>query len=136
MLIVVDVNIVISALTAGNIADLILSEKLELISPELLFVELRKHKEEIKQKSLFSEQEFERVTSILEAKIKIIPLEEFAHLISQAEQLLGKHVKDSPYVALALKYKCPIWSYEKLFKKLGSVECLITQEVAERIKQI
>ena len=37
MLLVIDANIVFSALVAGNLTDLILSPKLELVGPELLF---------------------------------------------------------------------------------------------------
>ena len=51
MLLVVDANIVLSALTAGRITDLLLSPKLELVAPDLLFTEVGKHKGEIKDRS-------------------------------------------------------------------------------------
>ena len=46
--VIVDANIILSALVGGEITDILLSPKLEPIAPELLFVEVRKHKEEIK----------------------------------------------------------------------------------------
>ncbi|MBI3032375.1 hypothetical protein HYY69_02780 [Candidatus Woesearchaeota archaeon] len=134
MLLVVDANIVFSSLIAGNIIDLFLSEKLQLIAPELLFVEMRKHKEDIKAKSHFSEQEFEIILSVLEKRIKIIPLQEFIMNMTKAEQLLKEHVKDAPYIALALRYNCAVWSYEKLFKNISGIQSLTTKEIAEIIR--
>ena len=134
MLLVVDANIVFSSLIAGKLTDFFFLEKLELVAPELLFVELKKHKEELKVKSCFSDEDFEILLSLLEGRIKIVPLIEFISLIPRAEKLLGEHKKDAPYVALALKLNCPLWSYEKLFKKLGKVESITTSEVSKLIK--
>ncbi|MDO8626939.1 MAG: PIN domain-containing protein [Candidatus Diapherotrites archaeon] len=133
MRLVIDANIVFSSLVAGNIVDLIFSPKLELIAPELLFVEMRKHKSELMGKSEFSEPEFEILFSLLESRIKIIPLEEFIDLIPEAEKLLEKHIKDAPYLALALRFNCPFWSYEKRFKKIGKAESLNTKELVDLI---
>ena len=134
MPVIIDANIVISSLVAGNIADLIFSDKLKLVAPELLFIEIRKHKKELIARSQFSEQEFEIVLSVLESRIRIIPLEEFAKFIPMAEELLNDHVKDVPYIALGLKLKYPIWSYEKRFSKIEGIECLTTEEVSKIVK--
>jgi len=129
MLLVIDANVVISSLITGNIIEFILSDKLELIAPELLFTEIRKNKDEILIKSKFSNEEFEILITILESNIKIILLDDFSDMVSKAEELLKEHIKDIPYIALALKFNCPIWSYEKRFKKMGNIKVLTTSEV-------
>ena len=134
MLLVVDANIILSSLVRGRLTDILLSPKIELIAPELLFLEIRKNKEEIKQKSYLSEEQFEILLAILERRIKIIPINEFREYIPAAQKFLVEHKKDIPYVALALKQKCPFWTYEKRFQKFKDVDCLTTKEVADKIK--
>lgn len=133
MLLVIDANIIFSALVAGKLTDLILSPKLELVGPELLFTEIKKHKEELKAKSKLTEPEFEILLSLLEMKIRIVPMDEFISLLPKAEELLGEHKKDAPYIALALKLRCSFWSYEKRFSKMGRVESLTTEEIRSKI---
>ena len=58
MLLVVDANIVISSLIAGKLEHIIFSPKLDLIAPDLLFTEIRRHKAEAVSKSKLSGQEF------------------------------------------------------------------------------
>ena len=77
-----------------------------------------KNKDEILKKSHLSKEDFELLLSILETKIETIPLEEFASFFSKAESLLGNHLKDVPYFALALKLNCKIFSGDKTLKKL------------------
>ncbi len=134
MLLVVDANIICSALVAGRLTDLLLSPKIELVAPELLFNEFKKHKEELKEKSKLSDKEFEIIVAILEKRVKIIPIEEFSHLLDKAEEILGEHVKDAPYIALALKLECSFWTYEKRLLKTKEIQSLTTEELAKIIK--
>lgn len=134
MLLVVDANIVLSALTAGRITDLVLSPKLELVAPDLLFTEVDKHKGEIKDRSKLSDDDFETLRKLLEKRVRVLPLNEFSSLMPKAEELLGEHKKDAPYVALALKLDCPFWTYEKRFAGMGGIKSLTTSEVARLIK--
>ncbi len=130
---VVDANIICSALVAGRLTDLFLSPKIELVAPELIFEELKKHKEELKEKSKLSDQDFEILLTLLEKRVKVIPLEEFSYLFNKAEEILGEHVKDAPYVALALHLKCSFWTYEKKLLKNKEITCLTTEELAKII---
>ena len=134
MLFVVDANIVLSALVAGRITDLLLSPKLELVAPDLLFIEVWKHKDEIKDKSKLGDEDFETLLALLKKNIKILPMDEFSALMPTAEELLGEHKKDAPYVALALKLDCPFWTYEKRFTDLGNLKSLTTSDVVKLIK--
>src|SRR3989338_2602106 len=116
MRLVVDANIAISSMVAGKITDLLLSPKLDVVAPELLFVEIEKHKNEIKNKSRLTPDEVEILISLLEKKIRIFNMEEFISFVPKAIELLGEH--------------------KKLFKDIGSVRSLVTAEVAELLKSI
>ena len=133
MLLVIDANIALSSLIGGNITDLVLSTKLDLIAPEKFFTEIGKHKAEILARSKLSPLEFEVLFSLLEKKIWIISGDKFIDLLPKAEELLGEHKKDAAYIALALKFNCPFWSYEKRFKKFDKVESLTTEEVKAKL---
>lgn len=134
MIVIVDANIVLSSMVAGKTADLLLSPKLDAIAPELLFVEVERHKDEIKDKSMLSPGEIEILLSLLKRKIRVIPMEEFISFMPDAEKLLGEHKKDAPYVALSLKMDCPVWSHEKLFKNIRGFKSIDTAKVAELLK--
>ncbi len=111
MLLVVDANVVLSALTGGRITDLLFSPKLELVAPDLLFREVRKHKEEIREKSKLPDADFEVLFSLIE-----------------------KRVKTAPIVALALKLSCPFWTYEKRFGRIGGFTAVTTADVFRMIE--
>jgi len=136
MQVVVDANIIFSALIGGRLTDLFLSSKLDLVAPELIFVEFLRNKEELIRRSKLSEEDFNILLTLLERRIKVIPFEEFEDLFSKAEELLGDHIKDAPYVALALKLKCPFWTYEKRFKKIREVKCLTTEDIAKIVNEL
>ncbi len=133
-MIVVDANIILSSMVAGKTADLLLSPKLDPIAPELLFVEVERHKDEIKEKSMLSPNEVEILLSLLKKKIRVVPMEEFISFMPDAEKLLGEHKKDAPYVALSLKMDCPVWSHEKLLKDTKGFKSIDTAKVAELLK--
>ncbi len=96
---------------------------------------MKKHKEELKEKSKLSEEDFETLLMLLQKRIKIVPMEEFIHLFQKAEEILEEHIKDAPYVALALRFNCPFWTYEKRFFKSREIKCLTTEEVAKIINK-
>ena len=134
MLLVVDANVALSALAAGRLTDIFLSFKLELVAPELFFIEIMKHKEEIKEKSKLNNEDCETLLALFGKRIKVVPMDEFITFMPKAEELLGEHVKDAPYLALALKLDCPFWTYEKRFRDMGNVKSLTTSEVARIVK--
>ncbi|HDD71481.1 MAG TPA: hypothetical protein ENF99_00655 [Candidatus Aenigmarchaeota archaeon] len=54
---------------------------------------------------------------------------EYEEFIPKAEELLKEHKKDVPYVALALRFGCGIWSNEKRLAKLEEVKVFSTHEL-------
>jgi predicted nucleic acid-binding protein len=116
-------------LAKGKTADLLFCEQLEPIAPELLFTELKKHKNELLEKTKLSEEDFSELLVLFKKKIKIVPANEFKDFLFEANELLKSHTKDTEYVALALKFKCPLWSKEKSLKKLSRIKVLDADEV-------
>lgn len=52
-----------------------------------------------------------------------------ADFAGEAKQLLGEHLKDIPYFALALYLNCGIWSNEKRFKKQSRIKAVSTADL-------
>lgn len=138
MKVVIDANELFSLLIKGSrdSKEILFSNKIELIAPEFIFVEFLNNKEEILCKTHRGEEEFLEVFSIFQDKIRLIAQQEFESLIDEACNLFPEHTKDSPYLALALKYSCPIWSEEKLLKKQNKIEVLNSKELAETLRKI
>lgn len=137
MRIVVDVNVVLSSLlTKGNSLKVFelnfVFNKFDFVAPELLLTELKKHKEEFFKRSGLPREEFDEVLDFISEQIIIIPKSEFSKYVPEAEKLLSEHLKDVPYLALALKLGCPIFSGDKIFKKLCPEKVLFPKEMLER----
>ena len=131
MLVVIDANELFSLLIRGTSKSEIIffSNEIELIAPEFLLVEFSNNRQEILAKTHRSEKDFSRLLSIFERRMEFIPQEEFGGFVYKALELFPKHTKDIPYLALALRFNCPLWSEEKLLKKQSSVRVLNTVEL-------
>jgi len=135
MKLVIDANILISCLISGNISGMVFSPNLELYGPELLFDEVRRHKQEIMHKSALPETDVDLLLLLLEKQVTIVPAVAFSSELSKAEALLREHKKDIPYLALALHLACPLWSYEKRLEAIEGVRIVTTQDVMDLLKQ-
>jgi len=135
MKVVIDANELFSLLIRGSkdSKEILFSNKVKLIAPEFLLIEFAKNKEEILSKTHRSEEEFIQILYIFKKRIKLIPEEEFESFIEEACEIFPQHTKDYPYLALALKYACPIWSEEKLLKMQNKIEVFNTRELSERL---
>ena len=138
MLVVVDVNVVLSSLLGEGDSFNVFAineifNKFEFVAPEFLLTELEKHKQEIFKRSKLSKDEFEDVLEFVIKQITFVPKSEFEDFLPKAKESLFKHLKDVQYLALALKLDCPIFSGDKLFKKLSPVEVLTPKEMLNKI---
>ena len=130
--IVIDANVVFSIIiNMGRSLDVIASGKIRLFSPETLLVELERNKDELRSKAGFSESEMNAFIELMLPEIKFIFEDEFKGYLAEAKKLLPEHPKDVPYLALALKLRCPIWSYEKRLRSQDRVKVLTTGEIIE-----
>ena len=141
MLIVVDVNVVLSALLSkGNSLNVFvlnyILNKVEFIAPEFLTLELEKHKEEIRKRIKIPENEFEEDIDFILSQITFIPKSEFKEFIPKAIEMLKNHEKDKQYLALALKFNCNIFSGDKILKQLAPDKVLNPKEILNKIYSV
>jgi predicted nucleic acid-binding protein len=66
-------------------------------------------------------------------EINIVPAEEFKEFVPKAEKMLSGHIKDVPYLALALKLECPIFSGDKVLKRLSPVRVFSPRELLDSL---
>ena len=130
---VIDANVVISALIKRGFAfDLIIGLRragVKLVSPDFLWEEVERKKGKILKYSKLEEKELDFLIGVLAKRIEVVPKEKYEEFIPKAEELLKEHRKDVPYVALALKFGCGIWSNEKRLAKLKEVKVFPTHEL-------
>jgi len=134
MKLVVDANVVISSLIKKSTTfDVFLLnsvlKKLEFIAPEFLWIEVEKNGEELLKETELTEDEFKEVMEFLIEEITIVPSSQFLEFLPEAKRLLSTHPKDVPYLALALKFDCSIFSGDKTLKRLSPVKVLSPREV-------
>jgi len=135
MLVIIDANELFSLLIKGSKSskEIFLSKNIDLIAPEFILEEFANNKDELLSKTHRTEAEFSEVLSVFKDKIKLIAEHEFIQFMPKARTLLPDHTKDASYLALALKFKCPIWSEEKLLKKQHKIQIFNTKELFDNL---
>ena len=115
--IVVDANILISALLGGKPRFILFDPKFEFIVNEFTLREVEKYIPFISKKSGVSEKEIGKGISLL--PLKIVSKNYYKDYLKQAEKLIGKIDKnDIDILALYLKEKTFLWSEDKDFEKV------------------
>ncbi|MBU1252318.1 MAG: PIN domain-containing protein [Nanoarchaeota archaeon] len=133
MLLVVDANVLFSALIKDSgTAELITSDKFELITPEFVLAEFEEHEREILKKTHRSESDFQKFMFILRSKIEIIPLPELRKFVKEAEKI-SPDSDDIHYFAAALKFNCPIWTQDKKLKNQSKIKIYNTLELIRKL---
>lgn len=128
---IVDANILFSALIKESFSSyLLFSSGFHLFTPEYIFTEFEKHKEEILEKTERTTEEFYRLLEILKRRITIIPLEELIDYVGEAEKI-SPDPDDVAYFALALKFNCSIWSNDKKLKQQDKIKVHHTHELVK-----
>jgi len=130
MKLVTDANIAFSLLKKGSFTRrLALKHSLDLYSHKFILEELEEHSEELCELLNVSIDKFERIKEILSRlvnlKVKVSPQQ-----LNWAKSLLSDP-DDAPYLALALKLNCPIWSEDSHFKEQSIREVFTTKEFKE-----
>ncbi len=118
---VVDANVLFASLIKQQlISELILNEDFHLYAPEYLLEEFSKYENLIIGKTKRSKKEFDEIFNIIEQLITIVPAEEFEQFTVKASEICPD-AGDIPYIALALKLKCAVWSNDRPLKERQSV---------------
>ena len=148
MLVITDANALFSFFKKeSGVAELVINSDikygLNLVAPKKLFVELDKHKQKICKLAEISDAEYEFLRGVLEMFIKTKSDKFWQDSRPEAKKIFGQHIKDVPYVALALEFKnkgetFSIWSNEKRFKKLDQHEIRVfkTKELFKYLKSL
>lgn len=133
MKIVVDANIILSALIArGSKQDLLFSDEIEAISPDWMLFEVGKHWKELGAKTGFSGEELSDALSLIREQIKTFSLDTYADKLPEAKRT-SPDIKDAEYLALALKQTCAIWSHDKELKQQTLVKVYNTKELLKEL---
>ena len=136
MLFVVDFNVIFSALINKGksfkvFRDNALNKKFKFIAPELLLEEVKNNWDKLLSLTNLSEEEFNKALSFIMEQIIFVSSSEFLENIPEAIEL---NQKDSPYLALALKFNCPIFSGDKELKEQTKVKVFSPREMLDNIK--
>lgn len=128
---VVDANVLFAALIKDSFSyRLLFNGKFRLFTPEYIFTEFEKHREEILEKTERTTEEFFRLLEILKRRIILVPLEELTPYVKEAEKL-SPDPNDLAYFALALKLNCAIWSNDKKLKQQDKIAVYHTHELSK-----
>lgn len=124
---IVDANVVFALSKSSSVANNILSKyELKLLSPEFALVELYKYKSDLIKKSGIGS--FSKIIESLKTKVTFIVNDEYDAFFKKV-LLLIPDLKDSPYLALAFKFNCPIWSNDLHLKKQSVIPVFTTKEL-------
>ena len=133
---VVDTNIVLAGLLRPSVTqEILLSRQNRLFLPEYSLREIEKHSEEFMKRMGKTRREFEMALFTIISNVKIMPHEEYESLEQKALSLCPeKHRDDWPFIALALKLNCPLWSNDSALKRQTAVKVYSTSELLEKLK--
>ena len=133
MKLVVDANVVISALIADSkTCELIVTLEPDLLTPEFVYDEIGNYTELIVQKSGMSPERVAQFIHLLFQYIEVVPAQEFYPHIEEAEAAIGyTDPDDVPYVACALAEDAAVWSDDTDFDEQTLVETYSTSDVID-----
>ncbi len=126
---VIDTNILFTFFWQNSSTKkLIQDKKIELFSPLFALHELSNYKSEIMQKTKITKEEFTILFNDLKKYVSFIPSKEYKSYQEQAKSL-SPDKDDVDFIALALCYKCPLWSNDKDLKNIDEHTILTTKEI-------
>jgi predicted nucleic acid-binding protein len=139
MKIIIDTNIIFSALASSNgtIAELIIAPfpNFKFYTSEYLFEELENHKTKLQKASKLSAKEIDHAKTELFKYIRVVSLEIIPQEIwEEAEQLtFDTDPDDISFVALALYLDADLWTGDKVLynglRNKGFTRILLTSEL-------
>ena len=133
MKLVVDANVVISALIADSkTRELIVTLEPELLTPEVVHVEIGNYESLIVEKSGMELERVRQFIDLLFQYIETVPASEFYPYIEEAHEAIGDTDPDDVlYVACALARDAGVWSDDSDFEGQNLVPVFNTHGVIE-----
>jgi len=134
MNLVIDANILFALLIRkGKTEDIFFNDTIKLYAPEFMLDEFEKYKDYIKEKTNRTDDEFDRMLSILRKKIELIPQRQTEKLMERAREICPDE-NDGDYFAVALELNCAIWSNDKKLKDQKSISVISTHELLQNLE--
>ncbi len=131
MEIVVDTNIIISALLRDG-----LTRRILLLSPFDMYTlafaqeEIQKHKAELIYKSKLTDEQFGYLIQLIFSRMSLVPLQDIEPFRDRATGIMMDiDIADSPFLALAMLLDAPIWSNDAHFKRQNAAKVLTTKDI-------
>lgn len=118
--VVIDTNLVFSSLIpkASKIRDILFESNITFYSPNILIVEIFKHKIKLLKCSKLTESEFDIYFNGIIERINFIPTDFIGTASRQKayDLCIDVDIKDTPFVALAIELSIPLWTGDKKLK--------------------
>lgn len=133
MKLVVDANVVISALIADSkTRELVVTLEADLLTPEVVHGEIETHEALIVEKSGMDPSQVERFLDLLFQHVETVPAGDFYPYIERVEEAIGNTDPDDVlYLACALAHDADVWSDDSDFREQDLVQVHSTDEVVE-----
>lgn len=139
MRIVVDTNILLSALIKDSITRKIIVESgWNFYYPEMSFHEIRKYKNLVLRKSKMSEDEYNKLLDLLLKHINIVPDERIINNLEEAKGVIS-HIDpdDVVFIAVGLGISDSIiWSDDSDFDKQDKIKTLKSGAITELFESL
>jgi len=125
--IVVDANVIISALIGGSSRDILFDHRYDFLTAEFTLEEVKKYIPEIANKSDTDEKFIMETLELIPLTIK--KRDFYGESLSEAEEMIGEiDEKDVDILGLAIKTNNYLWSQDKDFEKAGYEKLLKTKD--------
>lgn len=134
MQLVIDSNVIMSALISkGLTRSLIFNNEFTLFAPDHTLVEIEEHKSELLSKSKMDSRRFDLLLELIISEIFIVKKEEYEKYLEEANDMITDK-DDSPFLALAIKLDCALWTNDsKLKKEQKRIKIYHTEELLKFI---
>ena len=133
MIIVIDTNVLISALIKDSLTRrIIVGYGMNFVYPEISLHEIRKHEKLIIKKSGLTVDEFHRLLARILDYVVLVPTEVIEEHVREAKSIMCDiDPKDTVFIATALSFEnAVIWSEDKDFDKQDKIKVVKTRQLA------
>jgi len=137
MKLVVDTNIVVSALIRDSVTrKILLDPRISAYVPEHFLGEIEEHRDHIIRKSGLTEKEMEIILNGVISRLTIVPIEDFKEFMPKAfNAMKGIDDDDSPFIALAISFDNDgIWTNDWHFDRQRLVPVWKTADMLKIIE--
>lgn len=134
MQLVVDTNVVFSALIAGGkTRELVLTGGFDLYAPAYFDTEVRNHRETLSEKTGLATDRLDTLLDLVLDEITTVPSDAFDGSLPAARKAMADvDPDDAPFLALALHLGCALWSDDGDLREQDLAPIVTTTELVER----